>query len=96
MKNKSIVLGCAVILSLLGMQVFAVCPSDGCYGGLFCRSGRILPHCSMQWLTGDGVPNDMLPSLPGPSRWGIRSMKGISDERPVHTVTLDSICHGQI
>jgi sulfatase modifying factor 1 len=88
MKSKSIVLGCAVVLSLLGMRGFAECPSTDATGDCYVTLEDFAVFAS-QWLTGDGVPNDMV-AIPGGSFvMGDSFNEGSSGERPVHNVTLD-------
>jgi sulfatase modifying factor 1 len=93
MKNKSIVLGCAVLLSVLGMQVCAVCPSmdatDDCYVTL--EDFAVFAH---QWLTGNGVPDDMV-FLKGTFQMGDSFQESWDNELPVHSVTLGSFYIGK-
>ena len=58
MKNKAIVLGCAVALSMVGMQVFAVCPSMDFTGDCFVDLADFAVLAE-QWLTGYRLPGDM-------------------------------------
>ena len=52
MKNKSIVLGCAAVLSLLGMQVWGVCPSMDITGDCYVDLADFAVFAG-QWMTGD-------------------------------------------
>jgi sulfatase modifying factor 1 len=96
MKNKSIiVLGCAVVLSVLGMQVLAECPSMDITGDCYVDLADFALFAD-QWLTGDhDVPVDMVLIPAGTFQMGDSIGDGFSEERPVHTVTLDSFVMGK-
>jgi formylglycine-generating enzyme len=96
MKNKSIVLGCAVILSLWGMQVNAECPSMDFTGDCFVDLADFAVFAE-QWLTGDRLPEDMVVIPAGTFQMGNSkdAGEGYTDELPVHTVTVDSFAMGK-
>jgi sulfatase modifying factor 1 len=94
MKNKSIVLGCAVLLSVLGMQVCAECPSGDVTGDCLVNL-KDFAVIARQWLTGNGIPNDMV-AIPGGSFiMGDSLNDGDSNQRPIHIVTLDPFYMGK-
>ena len=59
MKNKSIVLGCVVVLSVLGMQVWGVCPSMDITGDCYVDLADFAVFAG-QWMTGDRVPGGLI------------------------------------
>lgn len=48
-----------------------------------------------QWLTGNPLPSDMVPIPSGTFQMGDSLKEGLTDEFPVHTVTLDSFAMGK-
>jgi formylglycine-generating enzyme required for sulfatase activity len=79
-----VVVGFSVLSTL---PVFAVCPSadltGDCYVGL-----ADIAVVAEQWLTGDGIPADMVNIPSGMFEMGDSFGEGYSDEHPVHTVML--------
>jgi sulfatase modifying factor 1 len=96
MKNKSIILGCAAVLSLLGMQVWGECPSMDFTGDCYVDLADFAVFAE-QWMTGDRLPENLVIIPAGTFQMG--NSKGASDgysgELPVHTVTLDSFFMGK-
>jgi sulfatase modifying factor 1 len=96
MRNKSIVFGCAVVLSVLGVQVWGVCPSMDATGDCFVDLADFAVFAG-QWLTGDRIPGDMVVIPAGTFQMGNSkdASEGYSFELPVHTVTVDSFAMGK-
>jgi sulfatase modifying factor 1 len=93
-KVLGILFGCLVITVL---PVYAICPSADLTGDCVVNL-EDLALLSNQWLTGDGVPEDMIFISGGTFQMGDSFGEAWSDELPVHTVTQDSfyICRFEI
>jgi formylglycine-generating enzyme len=93
MKNKSIVLGCVAVLSLWGVQVCGECPPEDLTGDCIVNLQDVAA-LSHAWLTGDGIPADMV-FLNGTFQMGDSFNEGLGDELPVHSVILSSFYMGK-
>lgn len=83
-----------LVVSCLGLSCFAVCPSADLTGDCYVDIADFAEF-ALQWLTGDGVPDDMV-SIPGGAfQMGDSLYEGSPIELPVHTVTLDSFFMGK-
>jgi formylglycine-generating enzyme len=81
------VVGCCFVLGAL--QVLAVCPPEDVTGDCIVNF-EDLAALSRAWLTGDGIPADMVAIPGGTFMMGDSFNEGDSDERPIHIVNLDS------
>jgi formylglycine-generating enzyme len=82
------VLACSILLAL---PAWGVCPPEDITGDCIVNL-QDLAALSHAWLTGDGVPADMVLIPAGTFQMGnsTNAAEGNSDELPVHTVNLDS------
>jgi formylglycine-generating enzyme len=84
--NISIGVFCLFLWAVPGL---AVCPSMDATGD--CRVDlRDFAVFAGQWLSGDGIPDDMVAIPGGTFSMGDSFNEGFDNERPVHIVTLDS------
>jgi formylglycine-generating enzyme required for sulfatase activity len=91
-KVVGMVVGCLVIGAL---SVFAVCPSMDFSGDCFVDIADFAIFAE-QWMTGDRLPEDLVLIPAGTFQMGDSKGDGYSDdERPVHTVTVDSFSMGR-
>jgi formylglycine-generating enzyme required for sulfatase activity len=86
--------GCCVFWAAL--PGFAACPSTDLTGDCFVDLADFAELAS-QWLTGNRVPEDMAILPAGTFQMGNSkgASEGMSDELPVHLVTLDSFAIGK-
>ena len=78
--------GCSALLAL---PVWGVCPPGDLTGDCRVTLADVLV-LSRAWLTGDGIPGDMVTIPSGVLVMGDYHNEGNADEFPIHVVTLDS------
>jgi formylglycine-generating enzyme len=83
-------------LALMSLPVLAECPSADLTGDCFVDLADIAVLAE-QWLTGSRLPEDMVAIPAGTFQMGNSkdASEGLSDELPVHTVTVDSFAMGK-
>jgi sulfatase modifying factor 1 len=84
-KIVGLVVGCSVLLIL---PAWGLCPPEDMTGDCIVNL-QDLAALSHAWLTGDGIPNDMVAIPSGFFIMGDTFHEGDSNEQPVHIVTLD-------
>jgi sulfatase modifying factor 1 len=87
MKKVLWIVGCCLVLGAL--PSWGVCPPEDLTGDCIVNLQDVAA-LSHAWLTGNGIPDDMVTIPSGSFVMGDSFNEGSSNERPVHIVTLDS------